>query len=69
MGNKDTCQGNLIARFKISYWKKNQRKSSLLKLGDSGGPLYDTDSSMIHFVAGVVSYGDNGCGSAGIPQG
>jgi len=69
MGNKDTCQGNLIARFKISYWNKKQGKSSFLKLGDSGGPLYETDNSTVHFVAGVVSYGVNGCGSVGVPQG
>ncbi len=48
---------------------KNQGKSSFIKLGDSGGPLYDTNSSRKHFVAGVVSYGANGCGSVGIPQG
>ena len=54
---------------RLDFVLKNQIKSSFIKLGDSGGPLYDTDSSRKHVVAGSVSYGLNGCGSAGIPQG
>ena len=40
----------------------------LIKQGDSGGPLYVV-SSQNQAVIGVVSYGANGCGQPGVPQG
>jgi secreted trypsin-like serine protease len=49
--------------------KKTYYIVRILKLGDSGGPLYEINRISKHVVAGVVSYGANGCGSAGIPQG